>query len=116
MNNKEKKFVLDFQLSEFHNDVEVCIQSNILETFDRFKNEIQSNITSYIKKKALKKTKFEMIVNLSIIQEQGTETTSFLILVCRRFCVGIKNAFNIMDIIRKILSKFIESKLNNMVN
>lgn len=114
--NKEKKFLLDFQLSEFHNDVEICIQSNILKTFNRFKEEIQSDITSYIKKKALKKAKFDLIVNLSIIQEQGAETTSFPIFVRRRDCVGIKNVFNIMDIICRSMSKFIESKLCNMVN
>ncbi len=114
--NRESKFILDIQLVEVYNNIEICNQTNILKTYKQFKKEIQSNYSLYMKKRCFKrKLKFDLIISLNIIQEEGSNTASFVIFIRRWVCLGIKSVFKSIDIIQKLLSKFIENKLCDMV-
>jgi len=115
MPSNGKKFLLELHAGNLYNNIEICVQKDILSSYKRFKEELLSNFPLYLKKKAIKKSIFELIVSLNTIQEEGSDTTSFPVFVRRSPCVGVIGVFRNIDIIQKPLEWFIENKLNSMV-
>lgn len=115
MPSNGKKFLLELHVGDLYNNIEICVQKDILSTYERFKEELMDNFPLHLKKKAIKKGVFELIVSLNTIQEEGSDTTSFPVFVRRSPCVGVIGVFRSIDIVQKPLKWFIENKLNNMV-